>query len=482
MTRRASASAEKEKWSTKLLDALLKDFEELQEDTESCDLEFVVGPRQEAVQAHKLVVVCRCGAYKENKSKWLKTCEVVSVKLPNYDLEPVQTVIKYLYTGKMNLWDQDIFQVLSLCSEFGLPALKEHCIEYLSGSLTVADVCPMLTKMDTLLQGCTSEGIVSSLQEIVEKCFAFIESNSKLVLQSDGFVDLSKESLIIVISSDKLALPEEDIWRAVMRWGQHNACVKQTPPMWGQAEKARMKETLEGVLGHVRIMEINSEVFAKEVEPTGLLPMEMTLARYRQAAVSAKGGVKEHGRPRSGTLESFPSSEILAGRIDLQMQLNEWCEAPSAEWVLLYRGSRDGFQAKKFHSCCDDKGPTVIVVKTPSGNVFGGFTDVSWCSRFKKGKFASSQKSFLFTLSNPSNTPPTKFEVKQTNYAINNHPSNGPIFGSGADLCIGNDCNANKDSYSQLPFSYGDSSVPAHLLTGEQYFIVEDYEVFGLTK
>ena len=64
-----------------------------------------------------------------------------------------------------------------------------------------------------------------------------------------------------------------------MRWGQHNACVKQTPPMWGQAEKARMKEALEGVLGHVRIMEINSEVFAKEVEPTGLLPMEMTLAR-----------------------------------------------------------------------------------------------------------------------------------------------------------------------------------------------------------
>ena len=67
-----------------------------------------------------------------------------------------------------------------------------------------------------------------------------------------------------------------------MRWGQHNACVKQQPAMWGQAEKSRMKEALEGVLEHIRIMEINSEVFAKEVEPTGLLPMEMTLARYWQ--------------------------------------------------------------------------------------------------------------------------------------------------------------------------------------------------------
>ena len=64
-----------------------------------------------------------------------------------------------------------------------------------------------------------------------------------------------------------------------MRWGQHNACVKQPPAAWGQAEKNRMKEALEGVLEHIRIMEINSEVFAKEVEPTGLVPMEMTLAR-----------------------------------------------------------------------------------------------------------------------------------------------------------------------------------------------------------
>lgn len=36
---------------------------------------------------------------------------------------------------------------------------------------------------------------------------------------------------------------------------------------------------IQGVLEHVRLMEIGSEVFAQEVEPTGLLSMEMTLAR-----------------------------------------------------------------------------------------------------------------------------------------------------------------------------------------------------------
>ena len=46
---------------------------------------------------------------------------------------------------------------------------------------------------------------------------------------------------------------------------------------------------------------------------------------------------------------------------------------------------------------------------------------------------------------------------------------NGPIFGSGADLCISSDCNKNKDSYSQLPYSYGDTSLPQHLLTGNAH-------------
>ena len=36
---------------------------------------------------------------------------------------------------------------------------------------------------------------------------------------------------------------------------------------------------------------------------------------------------------------------------------------PSQEWILLFRGSQDGFHARKFHSCCDEKGATVVVVK-----------------------------------------------------------------------------------------------------------------------
>ena len=34
------------------------------------------------------------------------------------------------------------------------------------------------------------------------------------------------------------------------------------------------------------------------------------------------------------------------------------------EWRLMFRASRDGFAASAFHSKCDNKGPTVTVVKS----------------------------------------------------------------------------------------------------------------------
>jgi hypothetical protein len=54
----------------------------------------------------------------------------------------------------------------------------------------------------------------------------------------------------------------------------------------------------------------------------------------------------------------------------------------------------------------------------------------------------------------------------------------GPIFGAGADLLIANNCNANMDSYSNLPHSYDGDNASCNSLMGDYNFTVADYEVF----
>ena len=78
---------------------------------------------------------------------------------------------------------------------------------------------------------------------------------------------------------------------------------------------------------------------------------------------------------------SFEESEILTN--EYHQGLLKGCPSQEGKWRLLFRASRDGFAAAAFHSRCDNKGPTVTIVKS-GNNTFGGFTEVPWTN---SGKF-----------------------------------------------------------------------------------------------
>ena len=45
---------------------------------------------------------------------------------------------------------------------------------------------------------------------------------------------------------------------------------------------------------------------------------------------------------------------------------------------LLYRMNRDGCTPETFHRRCDNKGATLMLVKTTNGYIFGGYNPSSW--------------------------------------------------------------------------------------------------------
>ena len=61
----------------------------------------------------------------------------------------------------------------------------------------------------------------------------------------------------------------------------------------------------------------------------------------------------------------------------------------------MYRGSRDGWMSKDFHSLCDNKGATITLIKTDDGWVCGGFTSLSWDT---SGSWKCDQLSMLFSV------------------------------------------------------------------------------------
>ena len=73
--------------------------------------------------------------------------------------------------------------------------------------------------------------------------------------------------------------------------------------------------------------------------------------------------------------EFLPNTHIVNQQYD--GKLKEWL-GNDYKWKLLYRASEHGYTAESFHEYCDDKKPTLVVIKSSGGWIFGGYTTRSW--------------------------------------------------------------------------------------------------------
>ena len=126
----------------------------------------------------------------------------------------------------------------------------------------------------------------------------------------------------------------------------------------------------------------------------------------------------------------------------------------SKNFSLLWRGSRDGFDASIFHELCDEEPDTLTLIKNTEGCVFGGYASEPWSSPsswiYPHGTFIHDNSSFLFTLKNSANTP-MKLTVIKEQYALYHVSDNDDMvqyvstFGI-ADLYVASQSNTNRKS------------------------------------
>jgi hypothetical protein len=176
-------------------------------------------------------------------------------------------------------------------------------------------------------------------------------------------------------------LEEENVFRAVLEWSKNQAGVTQPLLHWNEEERQRVCKYLSPIIHHVRILLIDSAVFAEEIEPTKAVPIELVLERYRFAALqanklpvlpvpsSSSSEVDKRFQPRL-SLNFFPNSNMLRNdKMHLQTTLNNWYGNPKQTWRMIYQASTHGFTAASFHRLCDGISPLMIIVQVT--NKFG---------------------------------------------------------------------------------------------------------------
>ena len=148
---------------------------------------------------------------------------------------------------------------------------------------------------------------------------------------------------------------------------------------------------------------------------------------------------------------------------------------------MIFRASENGFKAEKFHQFCDGKSPTIVLIKSNYGKIFGGYTKSKWSSN-DNWVNDDSRSSFIFSVQHS-----TKHKLKHSKNAIFSGKSHGPIFGKGYDIYISNNCNLNTNSFCNLGNSYSlnncsksESIESKTYLAGNINFKITEYEVYQI--
>ena len=140
---------------------------------------------------------------------------------------------------------------------------------------------------------------------------------------------------------------------------------------------------------------------------------------------------------------------------------------------LLFRASEKHFLGGYFHKLCDGHSPTITIIQSEYGNIFGGYTITPWNIRGGMSNY----NAFLFLVR--SNDPTLNESCPMqpgTNFVMSSIPNSmgGPSFD---ELEICDECNKIRASYTTKRDLCGGQSFSN---LSKIYFGVVDYEVFEL--
>jgi hypothetical protein len=167
----------------------------------------------------------------------------------------------------------------------------------------------------------------------------------------------------------------------------------------------------------------------------------------------------------------YKESEII---LEDDMPFLENCLGKDlSNMTLLFDSMEDGDSVSEFHSKCDNKGPTLTLIKTVNNRRFGGYTCMSWD---ESDTWKADSNAFLFSLDKRKKI---LHDANQSS-SIYCSGSYGPYFNS--DLMICNNFSRTLENYSRLKYTYGknDNTIKKYFLAGSQVFIVSYLEVYKI--
>ncbi|GBB98691.1 hypothetical protein RclHR1_00330018 [Rhizophagus clarus] len=398
-------------------------------------------PNMKEFRAHSNILKARSPYFKGAFSDgWIdKKDNVIEFKKPNIDPDVFEIILKYIYTGEVNLDEQsgeNIIKLLIASDELLLEELFEHVQDHLIEKQTSWVKRHYVFILHTIYK-------LSSCKKLHEHCLESICANPRPLITSKDFITLDEDILYDLLKRDDLKIEEIDAWENLIKWGmQHTPGLgnkNNNKTKWTTRNFEALKKTLSKLIPLIRFSEISSSDFYDKVRPfKTIIPNNI----YEELV----GFLMKNTLPKK--------SVILPPRIRIQIEskiikqrqafiITNWIEKKDAnasrkkeettyKYILIYRGSRDGIDNQSFEDQCIMDEPTLVLIKCQNSNkIYGGYTPVGFYEEYGE-EFIYSKDSFIFSFEENEGTQNMELSrVKSYDHAIFNVYNNDYGFNFG---------------------------------------------------
>ncbi|GBC09947.1 hypothetical protein RclHR1_09220003 [Rhizophagus clarus] len=482
--------------SVQFFSKLSQNYIEILEDDEHYDVTIEVGedPNVKIFRAHMIILCHRSSFLRQTLTLNKKNNNGVlnNIKLSNVSPEAFQIILRYIYGGIFSSNGRDtldIFNVLIAADELLLNELVDYLQKYFIENKTEW----MEQNFELTLRISFKSNYLFEIQQF---CTDLMVKYPEKMFKTLDFESIPEKSLISLIKRDDLQMKEIEVWKYVLKWGLAQCKIHNSKPdTWKDNDFKTIRNILKDCLPLIRFYSLSSEEFVKKVRPyKKLLNKEI----YDEVLRSYLESNHEPGDnillPRYKIIDNIIISNIV--NLNIISTISRWIDKVDFnsnfsylrelylpyKFVLLLRGSRDGFSPRKFHELCDNKPNTIVFIKVKgTGEILGGHNPSIWRS---SGGWNQSYYSFIFSFKDKDNIKDSILSrIKIIDKALYYYDFCGPSFG-GSDLSL-SVCrfnfraNPSKEYDDNIckQFNYEKS-----IRDTEDHFCIEDYEVFQIRR
>ena len=188
------------------------------------------------------------------------------IVLTDTDDESLEQVLRYLYTEECTFTADNVFNILYLAKKYLLASLKRECVVFLIINLNAENVLNVL------------EQATHFEEEYLERrCWRHIISNTKKVVSSDDFNNISQKTLTKLLMQDILDISELELFQVVLKWIKLQCSRKELEPT-----VANQRSVIGKAIYKFRFFAMSHAEFIEHVSKSGLLTPDELIQIYEK--------------------------------------------------------------------------------------------------------------------------------------------------------------------------------------------------------